>query len=131
MMNVFLEATKTKLRVPTSMGALSVEQLWDLNLSKLAVLIRNVKKNLASTSNDSELSFLDLEVSVTAQERENQLIFDILKEIYLFKKNEKDMANQEREKREFNQKVLELIKEKQENGLKEKSIEELMAMLKS
>ncbi len=123
-----LKATRAKIRVQTSQGPLSVEQLWDLKLTTLATLIRNVKKNIVTT-NDSELSFLDEFTTFSAQEKETQLVFDVLKEIYLVKKAEKDALNAKAEKDEFKAKVLAAIKKKEEIELDKKSIDELMALI--
>ena len=125
-MNNFLEASRLKLRVNTTHGLLSVEQLWDLSLSKLSTIIRNVKKTLKGDGDD-ELSFLD-ETKVV--DKTQQLTFDILKEIYLIKKEEQEAIKNEAEKKAHNEKIMALIHRKQESELGEKSVDELMAMLK-
>lgn len=124
-MNNFMEATRRKLRVQTSQGSLSVEQLWDLSCTKLGSIIKNVKKTLVA-DNDDELSFLDETKTVDV---ESQLMFDVLKEIYLIKKKEMNDEKNATSIKENNQKILQLIHEKQEGELKDKSIEELKAML--
>jgi len=126
-MNNFMEASRLKLRVNTSQGPLSVEQLWDLSLSKLSAIIKNVKKNLKD-ENDDELSFLDETKKIDV---EAQLIFDIVKEIYLTKKKEIDSEKDAAANKLYNEKIMQLIYEKQEGELKDKSIEELQALLKS
>ena len=45
------------------------------------------------------------------------------------KKEEANAKAKARETKEFNQKIMSLIAEKQESSLKDKSIEELMAMI--
>ena len=125
-MNNFKEASRVKLRVSTSQGLLTVEQLWDLPLSKLATIIKNVKKTLQK-DNDDELSFLDETKTVDKTE---QLTFDLLKEIYLTKKEEMDSTKSAAQIKEHNEKILSLIHQKQESSLAEKSIEELQALLK-
>jgi hypothetical protein len=125
-MSNFREATRQKLRVSTSQGLLTVEQLWDLPLSKLATAIKNVKKTLQK-DNDDELSFLDESKTV---DKTQQLTFDVLKEIYLTKKEEAEAAKNVAEVKAYNEKILSLIHQKQENELSQKSIEELQALLK-
>lgn len=127
-MNNFLEATRTKLRVSTSNGNLSVEQLWDLSLPKLSTIIKNVKKNLQGHENDDDLAFLD-ETKVV--DKETQLTFDILKEIYITKRNEAKAAKERADNKAHNEKIMALIHQKQEAKLGEMSIEELQAMLKN
>lgn len=55
--------------------------------------------------------------------------FDIAKDIYLIKKAEAEEIRTKAERKAFEQKILGLIAEKQEDSLKGKSIEELEAML--
>lgn len=125
-MNNFMEASRLKLRVQTPQGQLSVEQLWDLSLSKLATIIKEVSKTLKVDEGD-DLSFLDETKKVDTVA---QLTFDILKEIYTTKKKEQDDAKNAANIKEHNEKIMQLIYEKQEGELKDKSIEELTAMLR-
>lgn len=125
-MNNFLEATKSRLRVSTSNGLLSVEQLWDLTPTKLATILRNLKKQLKKDDTDDELSFLD-ETKVV--DKETQLSFDVVKEIYLVRKDEADKIKTEFERKSNNEKIMALIHQKQEKELGEKSIDELKALL--
>jgi phage FluMu protein gp41 len=122
-----MDASRLKLRVHTSQGPLSVEQLWDLSLSKLSAIIKNVKKTLKD-ENDDELSFLDETKKV---DFEAQLTFDIVKEIYLTKKKEIDAEKNAASIKEHNQKIMQLIHEKEEGALKDKSIDELKLLIKS
>lgn len=126
-MSIFKEASKLKLRFSTSKGSLSVEQLWDLTQFELTTCIKNVKKSLKKSDTEDDLSFLDNTNTVDTTE---QLRFDILKEIYLTKKSEAEALRNAKEIKDHNQKIMELISEKQEGELKGKSIEELKALLK-
>jgi hypothetical protein len=121
-------ASQLKLRFSTPVGNLSVEQLWDLSQGQITKSIIAVKK-LLKKENDDDLSFLD-NVKVSDIDFENQLRFDILKDVYLTNKKEQEEARSAAEKKEHNQKILTLIAEKKEGELKGKSIEELEAMLK-
>lgn len=125
-MNNFKEASKIQLRFETSQGLLSAEQLWALKLPALATIVRNLKKQMVK-DNDNDLSFLD--EKPTAVDKTIELRFNIVKEVYQDKKNELESARDESAKKERNQKILGLIAEKQEGALKEKSLEELTAML--
>jgi hypothetical protein len=126
-MEQFKKASQLKLRFNTDRGLLSVEQLWDLSQNQLSNLIRSIKKVLKETDNDDELSFLTGEVKL---DEENQLRFDIAKDIYLTKKKAQEEIRDASAIKEYNEKILGLIEEKQEEGLKGKSIEELEALLK-
>ena|SRR5690606_19610854 len=125
-MSNFKQATRERLRFETSKGLLSTEQLWDLNLTSLATVVRSLKKQLKK-DNDDELSFLD--EGSTPVDKTIELKFNVVKEVYIAKKEEMDTIRNEATKRENNQKILQLIAEKQEGDLRGKSIEELTAML--
>lgn len=123
---MYKQASKLGLRFQTNRGVLSVEQLWQLTLTDLGNAIKAVKKVLVK-NDDDELSFLETTKTIDV---ENQLRFDILKDVYLTKKKESDDLKQIADIKAHNQKILALIAEKQESELKGKSIEELEALLK-
>ena len=126
-MSNYKQASKLQLRFQTNRGSLSVEQLWSLSLTDLASAIKAVKKVLKGTDNDDELSFLDENKTV---DTENQLRFNILKDIYVDKQTALKEARSAQNRKAYEQKILDLIAEKKEGALKEKSIEELEALLK-
>lgn len=123
---MYKEASKLSLRFTTPKGVLSVEQLWSLNQTDLSNTIKAVKKVL-KTIDDDELSFLE---SSKVVDKENQLRFDILKDIYLTKKAEAEAIKNIADIKEHNQKILTLITQKQDEELGGKSIDELRSMLK-
>lgn len=126
-MSNYKQASKLQLRFQTNRGNLSVEQLWSLSLTDLASAIKAVKKVLKGTDDDDELSFLDENKTV---DTENQLRFNILKDIYVDKQTTLKEARLAQDRKAYEQKILNLIAEKNEEALKEKSIEELEALLK-
>lgn len=125
-MDLYKQAAILKLRVLTSFGQLTVEQLMDLSLTKLATIIKNLKKDLVGTKDD-ELSFLDESVVV---DQVKQLTFDILKDIYITKKSENDLVRQQAANKEHNEKIKALIAKKQDQKLEDYSIEDLAKLLK-
>ena len=123
-------ASQKKLRIATSRGNLSVEQLWDLSkeeIGELAVAIRKNIREERGASGDSELDFL--KPSAQKEESVEELTFRILKDIYQTKQAEEDKAHRSAEKRMKNRRILELIAKKQDEALESKSVEELEAML--
>jgi hypothetical protein len=126
-MEMYKEASKIGLRFQTTQGSLTVEQLWSLSLSKLSLAVKALKKQMKG-DDDDELSFLD-ETKVV--DREKQLQFEILKDIYITKKQEADAEKNAVAMKEHNQYILSLIKTKQDQELANKSIDELKAMLKA
>ena len=118
---LYKNASKLKLRFQTTVGTLSVEQLWDLNLSQLTTTIKSVKKILKK-NDDDELSFLDEKNMV---DTENELRFAILKDIYLEKKSELEKTKIESERKRQREKLLNLIEEKKEEVLRNLDVDEL------
>lgn len=125
-MDNFKKASREKLRFSTPKGLLSTEQLWDLSQAALTSAIKDVKKILKK-DDDDELSFLDDSKVV---DKENQLRFDILKDVYQTNKNEAQALREQAETKQNNQKIMALIAEKEEEGLKNKTVDELKALLK-
>lgn len=123
---MYKQAAKLRLRFSTTRGLLSVEQLFELSMTDIANAIKSVKKIL-KTTDDDELAFLE---STKTVDVENQLRFNILKDVYLTKKEENETARVTLENKEFNQKILSIIADKEEDSLKGKSIEELKAMIR-
>lgn len=123
-MENYKEASRQKLRFQTSKGLLSSEQLWDLSLTDLDTLAVSLQE---SYENSKGKSFLEKR---TTKDKTLKLQFDIVLDVLQTKAAEVEAAQTERENKEHNQKILELIKEKQDDSLKGKSIKELEKMLK-
>lgn len=79
-------------------------------------------KSKQKKNDDDELSFLE---STKEIDVENQLRFDILKDVYLTKKKEAEDLRIAADIKAHNQKIDTLIAEKQEGKLREMSIEDL------
>ena len=124
-MSNFKKASKLKLRFNTTKGPLSAEQLWDMTQTGLEQCIRLQKKILKKTDDD-DLGFLD--VSTTSDPIE-QLRFDILKEVYLDKKAEREAQVSAKETKEHNDTIYALIQAKKAEALGNKSVEELEKLL--
>lgn len=124
-MDIYKQAAMIGLRFTTSKGSLSAEQLYHLTQTDLTNAIRNQKKVLKKTDDD-DLGFLDTNSKVDATE---QLRFDILKDVYITKKEAAEAARTALEKKANNQKIMELIKKKQEGAMENLTIEELEKML--
>lgn len=122
--NIFEAATKGKYRFPFK-GMISVEDLWDLKLQDLDSVFKSLNKQ--KKQNDEE-SLLQVK---TAEDQELDNKIQIVKYIVKFKQEEIEERLQAKNKKEYNQKLLELIERKQNEELAGKSIEELQAMLKA
>ncbi|MFW6272558.1 MAG: hypothetical protein ACOC2U_02110 [bacterium] len=121
---MYKEATKTKLRFETPYGLLTTEQLWDLPLNELDKLAVSLEENY---ENSKGKSFLEKK---TKKDKTTKLKFDIVLDILNTKVEEQEKARKEAENKEHEQKILNLIKEKEEDQLKNKSIDELKKMIK-
>jgi len=124
---MFKQASQLKLRFQTNKGLVSTEQLWDLSQADLENSIKAVKKILVK-NNDDELSFLTDTGSTV--DVENTLRFNILKDVYLTKKKYQEELRDKHAIDEHNKKIIALIADKREDALKDKTIEELEALLK-
>lgn len=128
---LYKKAAQVKLRIQTCKGLLSVEDIWGLSLANLDASIRSLAPLVKKyQTEDSDLDFLSSNSDTKSEETSLlELSFEILKDVYITKKEEANAKAKARETKEFNQKIMSLIAEKQENSLKDKSIEELMAMI--
>lgn len=117
-------ASKSKLRITTMLGSLSVEQLWDLTTTQLDTLAVSLEELVEKSGRKSFL------VKTTEKSKLAKLKFDIVLDILNTKVEEENAATEALETKKHNAKILELIQAKKEAALTEKSVKELEAMLK-
>lgn len=117
----FKRASKLGLRILTDKGNLSVEQLWQLNDSDLTSAIR-AHKAVVKEENEDELDFLEDKPRVDSVDK---LRFEILKDVYLEKKSDRDSLKTAKEDKAFNAEIDNLIAEKKGEARKSLSIDEL------
>ena len=122
---MYKEASKQKVRFQTNKGLLTTEQLWDLNLNELDSLAVSLED---AYKNSKGKSFLDKR---STKDKGLKLQFDIVLEVLQTKVDENDAALKTKEVKEHNQKILSIIAEKREEGLKSKPLEELEKMLRN
>lgn len=130
-MNIFEQATKTKTRFSTSVGNLTVEDLWDLPITSkrgpnLSDIARSLQSELSSQPT-SELDFLDATITVDAT---MQLRFDIVKSIIISKQADITAKTDAKAIESHNAKIDELITKKQDEDLAGMSIEDLTKLKK-
>jgi len=117
-------ATQQKLRFQTSKGLLSTEQLWDLSVNDLDSLAVSLQD---SYNNSKGKSFLEKK---TDKDKGLKLQFDVVLDILNTKVEESEAKRDAAEIKEHNEKIISLIKEKQDGALANKSIAQLEKMLK-
>jgi len=122
MADLFKVASKKKYRFNYK-GVISVEDLWDLSVEELDSIYKKLK---AQQKNNNEESLLQ---SVTKEDKELANKIDIIKTIVVDKLAAKERALKAAEKKAQNQRILEILADKKDAALKEKSIEELQAMI--
>ena len=121
--NIFEQATRGKYRFPFK-GLCTVEDLWDLNVINLDTIYKELNKQKKDNSEDSLLETSSEDV------RLNDMI-EIIKHIVSVKQKEKADKALERERKERNQMIMNIIKDKEYEDLKSKSISELMGIVDS
>lgn len=123
-MDNFKEASKVKLRFPTSKGILTTEQLWDLSLADLNQTAVSLDEALKKSKGKS---FLEKR---TTTDKVVKLQFDVVLDVLQTKQADADAAKEAKDNKEHNQKILGLINEKKDGELKGKSVKQLEAMLR-
>ena len=115
---MFKQASKMKLRFATSKGNLSVEDLWDLSLDKLAV---SYDEELAKSPRKSFIT------NDTPRDTELEMKFNIVKEIITDKLQEK--FDKETAKAAEKARLMELLAKKQSEKLESLSEDEIKRRL--
>lgn len=133
MSELFVKATRLKVRFNCERGAYSVEDLWDLPLQtktgagvSLDTLYRTAKKELEDLSEEglfqSKTSSLK---SVLAQLR-----VDLIRYVAEVKQAEADKKQKQAENKAKREKIMELIAQKQDAALLGQDVTQLQEMLK-
>lgn len=130
-MNIFEQASRMSLTFATSKGTLYPHDLWHLPLSsntnKLS-LDEIAKELYKQLQDDKSISFVE---DTTPANQLIQLRFDIVKYIIDVKKVQQAEAKLRRETAEKKQRLLELIANKEDQELANKSLDELKAMVEA
>lgn len=119
---MFETAIRTKMRFPFR-GMVSVEDLWDLSVEDLDSIFKTLNSALKQAKEESLLD------AKSKKDKELDMKIEIIKYIVGVKMFEQELRLQAKEQKEKKQKIMEILSEKQDSNLKNKSIEELEAML--
>ncbi len=119
---MFIKASRKKMRFPYK-GQVTVEELWDLPVTELDKIYKLLN---AEAKHAKEESLLE-----TRFEEDEKLAvrIGIIKYIVEVKLEEKKAAEMAKEREEQKQKIMKILANKQDEELKEKSVEELEKML--
>lgn len=122
-MDIFEKATKAKIRFNLTKGVLTTEDLWSLKLEDLDIIAKGLNKELKASE---EESFIAKKTTACAT---TELKFEVVKRIITVKLEEKEAKAKAAERLAKRQQLITIISEKEDSALKDKSIEELKAML--
>jgi uncharacterized Fe-S cluster-containing radical SAM superfamily protein len=122
-MNIFEQASKTRIRFKTTVGVLVTEDLWCLDLETLDTIAKSLNKSLKE---EGEESFIKTKSIVSEI---YQLKFDIVKHIIDVKLAEAEASKVASIKKLRREEILKLLEEKQVDALRNKSTEELLKEL--
>lgn len=121
---MYKQASKLQLRINTTRGPLTVEQLWDLPLTMLDALAVSLEEEYKKSGKKSFLA------AKSKKDKELKLMFDIVLDVLTTKVEDAEAARLVADTKEHNQKILEMIKRKQDSELEGKSVKELEKLLK-
>ena len=122
MVDLFKVAAKKKYRFNFK-GQLTVEDLWELSVEDLDKIYKNLKSQQRNSQEESLLQ------TASKEDRELSNKIEIIKTIFTDKLVAREKALKVAEKKAQNQRILEIMADKQDAALKEKSLEELQNML--
>ncbi len=119
---MFIWASRKKIRFPYR-GMASVEDLWELPVTELDKIYKQLNAEAKKAQEESLLE--------TKSDEDEKLMVQIgiVKYIVSVKLEEKKEAEMEKERRKQKQKIMSILASKQDEALKDKSIEELEKML--
>ena len=121
-MNMFAVATKMKYRFPYR-GMISVEDLWDLPMSQLDIVFKNLNKDVKKTQEESLMS------TPNAEDTELMTKIEIVKFIFETKRMEAEANKAAAANAAKRQRILEVLAQKQDAALLNMSEEELQKAL--
>jgi hypothetical protein len=122
MADLFKIATKKKYRFNYK-GQLTVEDLWDLSVQELDKIYKNLKSQQKAALEESLLQ------TVTKEDKVLLNKIEIIKVIVAEKQAAMQKQMERMAQKAQKQRILEIMADKQDAALKEKSIEELQNML--
>lgn len=120
--SIFEYATRNKVRF-SFRGLISVEDLWDLSLTNLDSIYKELNKQSKQSEEESLLNI---------KTQEDELLnvqIEIVKHIVSVKLAEKEAREKASAKKAQKQKIMSIIAAKQDEALQNSSIDELQKML--
>lgn len=122
---MYKKALRNKLRFSTTKGKLTTEDLFDLSLADLNNLAIALDKKLSETPRKSFIS------DIAPDTQEDELRFNIVKDIINLKLAERNAAQNAKAKAAEKAQLLEILHRKKNEALENLSVEEIEAKLAS
>lgn len=122
MSNLFEIATRKKYRFPYK-GIINIEDMWDLSVEELDSIYKALTREAKKNKEESLLA----KKSEGEQDIDNMI--ELVKHIVSVKQQEAADRILAAQKRERNQEIMGIIKDKEKQKLKDASIEDLYKML--
>ena len=120
--NIFEYAVRNKVRFPFK-GMISVEDLWDLSLTNLDSIYKTLNKQIKQSEEESLLA------TKTSVDTELEVQIDIIKHIVSVKLEEQEAREKAAAKKAQQQKIMSIIATKEDEALKNSSVDDLKKML--
>lgn len=120
--NMFETAIRNKYRYPYK-GEINTEDLWDLGVEDLDRIYKSLNSQLKQAD---EESLLDKTID---ENKELEIQIEIIKHIVKTKLDEQELKEKSQERKEQKQRILEILKAKQDESLQNKTEEELLELL--
>jgi hypothetical protein len=124
-MNIFEEATRLALRFNSNKGSLTTEQLWTMPLTHtsgfdLDTVAKQVSRELKANTEESFVT-----PTTSAAQSACELRLAVVKHIIAVKLAEVEDRKQAASRKAEKQRLMEILADKQDAGLKELSVEEI------
>lgn len=120
--NIFEYAVRNKVRFPFK-GLISVEDLWDLSVTNLDSIYKTLNKQIKQSEEESLLTVK------TNIDTELEVQIDIVKHIVSVKLAEQEAREKAAAKKAQKQKIMSIIATKEDEALKNSSVDDLRKML--
>ena len=120
--NIFEYAARNKVRFPFR-GMISTEDLWDLSLANLDSIYKELNKQVKQSEEESLLITKE-NVDVTLE-----IQIAIVKHVVSVKLAEKEVREKAAAKKAQKQRIMSIIADKEDEALKNSSVDDLRKML--
>ena len=120
-MNLFETATREKYRFPYK-GMISVEDLWDLNVTQLDGVYKVLSKEVKTQGEDSLMAEVTIDKSMANK-------IEIVKHIFAVKQSEANARMVAAENKKKRERIAEVLAQKEDEALRNMSADELKKLM--